>query len=57
MQGRNLEARTDEEAVEGAAYWVAPHGLLSLLSYRSRTISPGMAPLTMGWTLLHQSLV
>jgi hypothetical protein len=30
-QGRNLEAGPDAEAMEGAAYWFAPHGLLSLL--------------------------
>jgi hypothetical protein len=38
-QGRNLEAGMDAEAMEGAAYWLAPHGLLSLLSY----LSPGLA--------------
>jgi len=26
----------DAEAVEGAAYWLAPHGLLSLLSCRTQ---------------------
>ena len=31
-QGRNLEAGADAEAMEGAAYWLAPHDLLSLLS-------------------------
>ena len=34
--GRNLEAGADAEAMEGAAYWLAPHGLLSLLSYRTQ---------------------
>jgi hypothetical protein len=38
----------------GAAYWLASPGLLSLLSYRTQ--DPGMAPLTMDWALLHQSL-
>jgi len=33
----------------GAAYWLALHGLLSLLSYRTRTTSPGMASPAMGW--------
>jgi hypothetical protein len=33
-QGRNLEAGTDAGAMEGAAYWLTSHGLLSLLSYR-----------------------
>jgi len=31
-QGRNLVAGTDAEAMEGAAYWLVSHGLLSLLS-------------------------
>jgi hypothetical protein len=31
----DLEAGDDAEAMEGAAYWLAPHGLLSLLSYRT----------------------
>jgi hypothetical protein len=31
---RNLEAGADAEAMEGAAYWLVPHDLLSLLSYR-----------------------
>lgn len=35
----------------GAAYWLASHGFLSLLSYTSR-----VAPLTMGWANPHQSL-
>lgn len=32
-QGRNIEAGADAETVEGAAHWLALHGLLSLLSY------------------------
>jgi hypothetical protein len=32
----NLEARADAEAMEGAAYWFVPCGLLSLLSYGSQ---------------------
>ena len=40
MQGRNLEAGADAEAMEGAAYWLAPHGLLSLLSYRTQVNQP-----------------
>jgi hypothetical protein len=35
-QGRNLEAGADAEAMEGAAYWLASPGLLSLLSYRTQ---------------------
>jgi hypothetical protein len=32
-QGRNLEAGADAEAMGGAACWLAPHGLFSLLSF------------------------
>jgi hypothetical protein len=39
----------------GAAFWLAPHGLLSLLYYRTQDTSPGMAPVTMGPP--HQSLI
>jgi len=39
-QGRNLEARADAEAIVGAAYWLAYHGLLSLLSYRTQHHQP-----------------
>jgi hypothetical protein len=39
-QGRNLEAGADAEAVEGAAYWLASPGLLSLLSYRTQGYQP-----------------
>ena len=35
-KGRNLEAGADSEAMVGAAYWLAPYGLLSLLSYRAQ---------------------
>jgi hypothetical protein len=35
-QSSDLEAGPDAEAMEGAAYWLAPHGLLSLLSYRTQ---------------------
>jgi hypothetical protein len=52
QNGRMLEAGADTEA----AYWLAPQGLLNLLSYRSRTTNPGMAPPTMGMALPHQSL-
>ena len=54
---RNLEAGADTEAMEGAAYWLVPHGLLSLLSYRTQDHSPGMTPPTMNWALPHQSLI
>jgi hypothetical protein len=34
-QGRSLEAGADAEAMEGAAYCLASHVLLSLFSYRT----------------------
>jgi hypothetical protein len=40
-----------------AAYWLAPHGLLILLSTKPRTTSPGVVPPTMDWALPHQSLI
>ncbi|MES9327413.1 hypothetical protein ABEQ90_12290, partial [Cutibacterium acnes] len=33
-------------------YWLASPGLLSLLSYRNKTTSPEMVPLTTGLSLL-----
>lgn len=36
-----------------AAYCLAPYGFLGLFSHR--TISTGVVPPTMGWTLTHQS--
>jgi hypothetical protein len=38
----------------GVAYWLAPHGLLSLLSYRIQDHQPMVAPSIMGWALPHQ---
>ena len=35
-----MEAGADAEAMEGAAYWVASHCLLSLLSYRTQNHQP-----------------
>jgi hypothetical protein len=43
--------------MEGVVYWIVLHCLLSLLSYRTQDHSPGMAPNTMGWALLYQSLI
>jgi hypothetical protein len=47
----NLEAGADTEVLEGAAYWLAPHGLLSLFSYgiqdhqpRDGTTHNGLGP-------------
>jgi hypothetical protein len=34
----------DAETVEGCSYWLASPGLLSLLSYRTKTTSPEMVP-------------
>ena len=52
--GRNLEAGADAEAMKGAAYWLAPCGLLSLLSYitqhyqpRDGTTHSGLGPLSL----------
>ena len=42
-QGRNLETGTEAEARRGAAYWLTPHSLLSLLSYTPRTTCPEVA--------------
>jgi hypothetical protein len=39
-QDRNLEAEADAEAMEGAAYWLTPHDLFSLLSYRTQDHQP-----------------
>ena len=39
-QGRNLEAEADAEAMEGAAYWIAFPGLLSLPFYRTLDHQP-----------------
>jgi hypothetical protein len=38
-------------------YWLVTHGLLSLLSYRTKTTRPGMAPPITGWALPHQLLI
>lgn len=40
-------------------FWLAFHGLLSVLSYRIRAHPPaqGMAPPSVGWAFSHQSLI
>ena len=54
QQGSNLEAGADAEAMEGAAHWLVPHGLLSLFCYTAhRTTCPSMALHTMDWALSH----
>ena len=39
-QDRDLEVGTDAEAMRGTAFWLAPYGLLSLLSYRTQDHMP-----------------
>lgn len=42
-QGQKLKARTNKtgtDAQRGAAYWLAPHGLLGLLPYTSQGYQP-----------------
>ena len=39
-QERILETGADAEAWRGAAYWLAPYNLLSLLSYRNQDHQP-----------------
>jgi hypothetical protein len=41
----------------GAAYWLAPHGFISQLSYSTQDHHPGDNTPTMSWALLHQSLI
>jgi hypothetical protein len=42
------EAGDDAEAWKDVLYWLASPGLLSLLSYRTKTTSPEMVPPTRG---------
>jgi hypothetical protein len=46
----------DAEALEDAVYWLAPRGLLPLLSCR-RTQDHQPRDDPMGWVLPHQSLI
>jgi hypothetical protein len=52
-KGKKLEAGADAESVEDAAYWLAPYGLLSLLSYRTQDHWPrdGTSYTEIGWAL------
>jgi hypothetical protein len=45
------------EPWRGAAYWLAPHSLLSLLSYRAQDYLPRVALHMMDWALPHQPLI
>ena len=61
-QGRKLKAGTWRQELKlrpwmTAAYWFAPPGLLSLLSYAHRATCPGMTPPTVVWVILHPSLI
>lgn len=54
--GRNLEAGAAEMPWRGAADCLGPHGLLSLLPYRTKNHHSGVAPPKMAWVFSHQSL-
>ena len=56
-QGRNLEVGADERPWRGAAYCLAPPGLLSLPSGKIKTTCPRVAPPTMGGALPTLSLI
>jgi hypothetical protein len=56
-QGRDPEAAADTEAKEGAAYCLLPMACSTCFLIEPRTTCPGMSPPTMGWALLHQSLI
>ena len=55
--GGNLEAGADAEAMEDAAYWLVPHGLLSLLSYRTQDHQLRDGTTHNGLVCPHQSLI
>ena len=40
IQGRNMEVETKPEAMEEHAYWLASHGLLSLVSHTIQNCLP-----------------
>jgi hypothetical protein len=46
-----------QEVMQRPWSWFAPHGLFSLLSYRTQDHQPKVAPPTMGWALVYQSLI
>jgi len=46
-QGRDMETGADAEVMEGAAYWLPHHGLLSLFSYRTHN-PPRVVPPIVG---------
>ena len=40
VRGETWRQELKKEAMEGSAHWLAPHGLLSLLSYRTQGYQP-----------------
>jgi hypothetical protein len=48
-QGRNLEAGIHTEIMEDAAYWLAPHSILNLFSYRTQDHQPKDGTTHDGW--------
>lgn len=57
IHSRNLEARTEAEAVEDAAFWLAPHGSLSMFFYTTQDHLPGVILPTVCWVRPHQLLI
>ena len=54
-QDWDLGARIEAELIEGCVYRFAPHGLHSLLSYRTQDhFSSRVVPLTIDWALLYR---
>ena len=50
-RGRTWRQEPMQRPWRGAAYWLVPQGLLSLLSYRIQDHSSEVALPTMGWVL------
>jgi hypothetical protein len=48
IRKRNLDTRADAETMEGCCLWLAPCGLLSLLSQRTQDHQPRVAPTSVG---------
>ena len=56
--GRDPEAEADAEAMEGCCFTdLLPTAFSVFFLIQSRTTRPNMATPTMGWALLHQSLI
>lgn len=54
---QQLKTGTEVESLEGAAYWFAPHDLLSLLIYTPQDQLPSEVTPPEDWALQHQSLI